>query len=121
LPRKALPQRRRGERLVDLGVEPLRDLLRQLGRPDDAVPLHAVEALEPRFLEGGHAGNQRVALEAGHGERLYLACAAVRQRRTEGCTTRTLRVPPTMATAVKSRMASYGSLRTAGLVPCVPT
>src|SRR5947207_484519 len=83
LPRKALPQRRRGERLVDLGVQPLGDLLRQLRRPDDAVPLHAVEALEPRFLEGGHAGNQRVALEAGDGERLYLACADVRQRRRE--------------------------------------
>jgi hypothetical protein len=32
-----------------------------------------------------------------------------------------LGVPPTMAIGVKSRTASYWSLRTAGLVPWVPT
>ena len=40
---------------------------------------------------------------------------------TDGGTTRTFGVPPTIAIGVKSFTASYGSLRTAGLVPCVPT
>src|SRR2546428_4889394 len=42
LPGEALAKRGRGDRLVDLGVEPPRDLRGQLRRPDDAVPLHAV-------------------------------------------------------------------------------
>ena len=40
---------------------------------------------------------------------------------TDGGTTSTFGVPPTIAIGVKSLTASYGSLRTAGLVPCVPT
>ena len=36
-------------------------------------------------------------------------------------TMKTFGVPPTIAIGVKSLIASYGSLRTAGLVPCVPT
>ena len=40
---------------------------------------------------------------------------------SDGGTTSTFGVPPTIAIGVKSLTASYGSLRTAGLVPCVPT
>ncbi len=40
---------------------------------------------------------------------------------TEGWTTSTLGVPPTIAMGVKSLTPSYDTLRTAGLVPCVPT
>src|SRR6266851_4209996 len=34
----------------------------QLRRAHDAIPLHGVEAREPRLLEGGHVGQQRMAL-----------------------------------------------------------
>ena len=40
---------------------------------------------------------------------------------TEGWTTSTLGVPPTIAIGVKSFTGSYGTLRTAGLVPWVAT
>src|SRR5205085_2662003 len=41
----------------------------QLRRPDDAVPLHAVEALVAELLERRQIRLQRVALESGNGER----------------------------------------------------
>src|SRR6185369_869784 len=81
--RKALAQRWRGERLVDLGVESLGDLRRQPRRPHDPVPLHAVEALEPRLFERRDLWQGWMTLEARDCDRAHLLGADVRQRRGE--------------------------------------
>src|SRR5438105_8716630 len=64
--RQALLERRRSERFADLAVQLGDDFRRHLRRADDAVPLHGVEPLEARLLEGGHIGYERMALEARH-------------------------------------------------------
>ena len=52
----------------------------EVGRADDAIPLHAVEALVAEFFERRHVGQQRVSLGTRHRERPHLARLDVRQR-----------------------------------------
>src|SRR6266850_6559072 len=60
---ETLLQRGRSERLGDLAVQAARDVRRQPGGPDDAVPLHPVEALEAELLESWYVGLQRMTLQ----------------------------------------------------------
>src|SRR6266568_616028 len=60
---------RRGERLHDLAVEPVDDVLRRLRRRDVSVPVHRLVPGVARLGHGGHVGKQGRALWAGGRDR----------------------------------------------------